>query len=149
MKIVTSNNLITLNHQYQSFNTNRTFRLLVVLLLFLSCVHFEVCGSNHQNIKSLKDESPVVLHSQPSPKNGNSDRRRFNSKSTINLNRDRRSPLADPVAEVLGSTSNSGSNFRIAQDQVQNRHKPKFEKCKEYEPRVKEESARGKSGVSN
>ena len=61
----------------------------------------------------------------------------------------RRNPLPEPIAEVLGSSSiNSGSNFRISQEQVQNSHKPIFERCDEYQPSVEEESARGKISIS-
>ena len=76
-----------------------------------------------------------------------------NAKSLKILNKDelinkrfRRNPSPNPLAEVLGSSSiNSGSNFRIPQEQVQNSHKPIFERCDEYQPSVEEESARGKS----
>ena len=76
-----------------------------------------------------------------------------NAKSLKILNKDelinkrfRRNPSPHPLAEVLGSSSiNSGSNFRIPQEQVQNSHKPIFERCDEYQPSVEEESARGKS----
>ena len=149
MKMIGPKCRIPFIRQYQSANVNRTFWLATILLLFLSCVCFEVCEGYKKNTDGTVDEPHLGRHRKQSTENGRrySDRRSFSpmGKEILRSGRHRRDPSAEPVAEVLGSSSsNSRSNFGIAQDQVQNRHKPKFEKCKEYEPRVKEESARGK-----
>ena len=52
--------------------------------------------------------------------------------STGKRRRYRRNPK--PVAEVFGTNSlNSGSSFGVAEDQVENSHKPKFESCHSQE----------------
>ena len=115
-----------------------THRIVILLLclssFFLACKSHEVSSidvsKNEAEIKVLKEESYV---------SSNINLKSYKSK------RFRRNPSPNPLAEVLGSSSiNSGSNFRISQDQVQNSHKPIFERCDEYQPSVEEESARGK-----
>ena len=151
MKMIGHKFRILFSFLYQSTNVNRTFRLATILLLFLSCVPFDVCGGYKQNTDGTFEDAPhLARHRKQNTGNSRNYfiRRPFSpmSKDILRSGRHRREPSAEPVAEVLGSSSsNSRSHLAIAQDQVQNSHKPKFEKCHEYEPRVKEESVRGKN----
>ena len=130
----------------QKFKLVRTYPFVVIVLCFTTLL-----------LKCNGDESSSLYV----PRNKDN----FKSSSALSLNenvafqneahtklknkRFKRNPLPEPIAEVLGSSSiNSGSNFRISQEQVQNSHKPIFERCDEYRPSVEEESARGKINIS-
>ena len=129
----------------QKFKLVRTYPFVIVVLCFTTLL-----------LKCNGDESSSLYV----PRNVDD----FKSSSSLSLNEElvfqikdskpknkrfRRNPLPEPIAEVLGSSSiNSGSNFRISQEQVQNSHKPIFERCDEYQPSVEEESARGKTSIS-
>ena len=115
----------------------RTYSVITTLLL--NCVLFKICEGNDANTSDLSKygvPTNIGLIEKVGDLIDPSNERVFSRK--------RRNPSPQPLAEVLGSSSlNSGSSYRIAQEQVQNSHKPKFERCDEYQPSVEEESARG------
>ena len=133
------------------YNVIRTYRLLAIQLLVLSVIIAKCDGSNE--IKRNIPKSEFLLDTDDKQRNEQprylSNEQPF-SKIEIDSRskRHRRNPSPHPLAEVLGSSSlNSGSTLRIAQEQVQNSHKPIFERCDEYQPSVEEESARGKNRI--
>ena len=122
----------------------RTYPFIIVLCfttLLLKCNGDESSTSLNvpRNEDNFKSSSSLSLNEKVAFQNKD---------SKLKNKRFRRNPLPEPIAEVLGSSSiNSGSNFRISQEQVQNSHKPIFERCDEYQPSVEEESARGKISI--
>ena len=123
----------------------KLIRTCIIVLCFsnllLKCQGDETSNiylsKNAKSLKILSNQEVILKSSNKKVSSKNKD-------ELINK-RFRRNPSPNPLAEVLGSSSiNSGSNFRIPQEQVQNSHKPIFERCDEYQPSVEEESARGK-----
>ena len=127
----------------------RTYRLIATIV-FLYSAFSPICKGNGPIKKNVPD---FGLHLDTAEIERNKDVLDLWKKEPLTENkispmkkRQRRNPSPLPLAEVLGSSSlNSGSAFRIAQEQVQNSHKPIFERCDEYKPSVEEESARGKA----
>ena len=123
----------------------RTYPLFIIVLC-LTFLLLKCNGDETSNINFSIDKGKLEVLDQQKPSSllPSNIKLQLQNKDTKFINkRYRRNPTAN--AEVLGSNSiNSGGNFRISQEQVQNSHKPIFERCDEYRPSVKEESARGK-----
>ena len=135
-------------------NVNRTCWLATFLFILSNSVLFEKCEGYQQDSAGLFQDK-FILESIVKQNSSNianlPNRRNFSNLDQLNSkgSRHRRARSAKPVAEVIGSSSlNSGSSFRIAEEQVQNSHKPIFARCDEYQPSVKEESARGKNSTN-
>ena len=151
MKIKSFSNITCLISKH-NYSVSRTSKLAVFLLIFTSAVLLSKSEASEHgfdkpsiaNVQTSSASEPTSKHpiyssvKQPSLqlKHSTGKRRRY-----------RRNPK--PVAEVFGTNSlNSGSSFGVAEDQVENSHKPKFESCDEYRPSVREESARGKININ-
>ena len=127
----------------------RTYRVIAIILFLYSA--FTPISEGNGSIK--RDLADIGIHVGTAEMKRNKDlldlwkeESLTKEEITSRRKRQRRNPSPLPLAEVLGSSSlNSGSPFRIAQEQVQNSHKPIFERCDEYQPSVKEESARGRT----
>ena len=129
-------------------NVNRTCWLATFLFILSNSVLFEKCEGYQQDSAGLFQDKFIL---ESIVKQNSLNIRNFSNLDQLNSkgSRHRRARSAKPVAEVIGSSSlNSGSSFRIAEEQVQNSHKPIFARCDEYQPSVKEESARGKNSTN-
>ena len=151
MKIKSFSNITCLISKH-NYSVSRTSKLAVFLLILTSDVLLNKSEASEQrfdkasiaDVRTSSASEPTSKHliyssaKQPSLqlKHSTGKRKRY-----------RRNPK--PVAEVFGTNSlNSGSSFGVAEDQVENSHKPKFESCDEYRPSVREESARGKININ-
>ena len=149
MKMNGYNNKIWVTLSNRHCKVIRTYRLIAITLFLYSAIT-PICEGNGRIKRNLPDNG---LHVGTAEVERNKDQLDLWNEEPFIKNeiksrkkRLRRNPSPLPLAEVLGSSSlNSGSTFRIAQEQVQNSHKPIFERCDEYQPSVKEESARGRT----